>query len=174
MESFYWAIIKYGSQMEGWWGIAICSYESDACHVNSQPKQLILRFAFMKLKILNFVQSSALNLFLVSEDNKSFCLHLPGGCGKPRWSCVIKLDERLAFYQWDMKSNQVKWVLRSQLISLGNIRLHYTVTTPNSSQLIQLWLRRGPGTGWHGTWSSLPLRRSCLVKLRYSTLRGEF
>lgn len=136
MESFYWAIIKYWSQMEGWWGIAICSYESDACHVNSQPKQLILRFAFMKLKILYFVQSSALNLFLVSEDNKSFCLHLPGGCGKPRWSCVIRLDERLAFYQWDMKSNQVKWVLRSQLISLGNICLHYTVTTPNSSHLM--------------------------------------
>lgn len=61
----------------------------------------------MKLKSL-FVQSSALNVFLVSEDNKSFCLCLPGGYGKLRWSCVIKLDERLAFYQRDMRSNQVK------------------------------------------------------------------
>lgn len=74
--------------MEGWWGIAVCSYESDACHVNSQPKQLILRFAFMKLKILYFVQSSALNLFLVSEDNKSFCLICLGDVdswGGPVW-----------------------------------------------------------------------------------------
>lgn len=62
----------------------------------------------MKLKILCFVQSSTLNLFLVSEDNKSFCLCLPGACGKLRWSCVIKLDERLALYQCDVKSNQVK------------------------------------------------------------------
>lgn len=147
IESFYWAIIKYWSQMEGWWGIAICSSETDACHANSQPKQLILRFAVMKLKILCFVQSSALNLFLVSDGNKSFCLCLPGGCGKLRWSCVIKLDERLAFYQWDAKSNQVKWVLRSQLISFGNISLHYTVTTPNSSRLMWLLRGRGPGTG---------------------------
>lgn len=122
--------------MEGWWGIAFCSHETEACHVNSQPKQLTLRIGLMKLKTLCFVQSSALNLFLVSEDKKSFCLHLPGGCGKLRWSCVIKLDERLVFYQWDMKSNQVKWVLRSQLISVGNISLHYAVTTPNSSRLI--------------------------------------
>lgn len=147
IESFYWAIIKYWSQMEGWWGIAVCSSEADACHVNSHPKQLILRFALMKVKILCFVQSSSWNLFLVSKDNKSFCLRLPGGCEKLRWSCVIKSDERLAFYQWDAKSNQVKWVLRSQLMSLGNISLRYTVTTPNSSQLMRLLLRRGPGTG---------------------------
>jgi len=100
------------------------------------PNNSFLRIGLMKLKSLCFVQSSALNLFLVSEDKKSFCLHLPGGCGKLRWSCVIKLDERLVFYQWDMKSNQVKWVLRSQLISLGNISLHYAVTTLNSSRLI--------------------------------------
>lgn len=58
--------------MEGWWGISICSYETDARHVNSQTKQLILRFAFRKPKILRFVQSSTLKLFLVSEDKKSF------------------------------------------------------------------------------------------------------
>lgn len=82
---------------------------TEACHVNSQLKHLVLKIYLQETeKLVSCFIDNSLKLFLVITENKSFAPSHLGEAEGLRWSYVAELDERLAFHHGDTESNQVK------------------------------------------------------------------